>query len=304
MAARQPEVCTNCARWQNGAFPAGRNRHGSRTRFGRSYACACASSAVWSSLRVRRRRRRIPRAGSLPPDSASRRPDAAGSAISRVVSFALRRGLRGRARHRAPCTPIRSRAVCRGQSRQRRQSRSASGSRTDGRTAAREEMLAAVVVRRRPHVGDLDGGVLALHRRQHCGNGGDYERATDPWVAIGPDGIAYQIGHRLLRRRQCARIRERHPRQPIARRRAQLGEPGHADPRRPRTISTTRIRSPPIRPTRRLRVCRSGTGFRPRDMGPRIFSRTTDGGIDVGSAASRSTIRDPRARRSTIRSSC
>jgi hypothetical protein len=24
-------------------------------------------------------------------------------------------------------------------------------------------------------------------------NGGDYERATDPWVAIGPDGIAYQI---------------------------------------------------------------------------------------------------------------
>ncbi len=24
-------------------------------------------------------------------------------------------------------------------------------------------------------------------------NGGDYERATDPWVTIGPDGIAYQI---------------------------------------------------------------------------------------------------------------
>jgi len=24
------------------------------------------------------------------------------------------------------------------------------------------------------------------------GNGGDYERASDPWVAIGPDGIAYQ----------------------------------------------------------------------------------------------------------------
>jgi len=24
-------------------------------------------------------------------------------------------------------------------------------------------------------------------------NGGDYERVTDPWVAIGPDGIAYQI---------------------------------------------------------------------------------------------------------------
>jgi len=25
------------------------------------------------------------------------------------------------------------------------------------------------------------------------GNGGDFERATDPWVAIGPDGVAYQI---------------------------------------------------------------------------------------------------------------
>jgi hypothetical protein len=27
----------------------------------------------------------------------------------------------------------------------------------------------------------------------NAGNGGDFERATDPWVSIGPDGIAYQI---------------------------------------------------------------------------------------------------------------
>ena len=25
------------------------------------------------------------------------------------------------------------------------------------------------------------------------GNGGDYERATDPWIALAPSGTAYQM---------------------------------------------------------------------------------------------------------------
>ena len=35
-------------------------------------------------------------------------------------------------------------------------------------------------------------------------NGGDYERATDPWVSFSPNGVAQQIspGHQRLERRQ------------------------------------------------------------------------------------------------------
>jgi hypothetical protein len=42
------------------------------------------------------------------------------------------------------------------------------------------------------------GDTVEVVRRGRCtggdtSNGGDYERATDPWVTIGPDAIAYQI---------------------------------------------------------------------------------------------------------------
>src|SRR6185295_1245817 len=47
----------------------------------------------------------------------------------------------------------------------------------------------------------LDGGSTWSPTQaafSHCtggnaANGGDYARASDPWVTIGPDGIAYQI---------------------------------------------------------------------------------------------------------------
>jgi hypothetical protein len=52
----------------------------------------------------------------------------------------------------------------------------------------------------------------------NAANGGDYERASDPWVAIGPDGTAYQIAIAVSasRRRSGRRARCSSPARPTA----------------------------------------------------------------------------------------
>ena len=92
----------------------------------------------------------------------------------------------------------------------------------------------------------------------NAANGGDYPRASDPWVTIAPDGTAYQIAHRVQRRPACRRTRRRGPGEPLGRWRPNLGTRVDADPRRQQRRSTTRNRSPPIRPTPGYVVCDLG----------------------------------------------
>ena len=67
-------------------------------------------------------------------------------------------------------------------------------------------------------------------------NGGDYERASDPWVTFAPDGTVYQIAIAFSGANFAAGVGERGSRQPLRRRRPQLERPGHADPRRQRLL--------------------------------------------------------------------
>src|ERR1700758_1787121 len=65
---------------------------------------------------------------------------------------------------------------------------SAYGSRIDGTMVARTALVAS---------SSFDGGMtwgtpVALPFSA-CAGGTDYERASDPWVSIGPDGTAYAV---------------------------------------------------------------------------------------------------------------
>ena len=76
-------------------------------------------------------------------------------------------------------------------------------------------------------------------------------RASDPWVTFAPDGTAYQIALAFNGETFAAGLVERRAREPLDRRRAHVERSGDADPRRRASSSTTRNRSPPIRPTPR-----------------------------------------------------
>ncbi len=134
------------------------------------------------------------------------------------------------------------------------------------------------------------------------GNGGDYERASDPWVAIGPDGIAYQSVIAFSGLAGTAGLGERDPCQPLAGWRTQLEQPGHADSRRRRQLQRQAIdhrRSAKGAVTR----TRSGIVCSGRITGRRISAaRPTP--VRRGEPRSRSTIPARRARPSTTRPSC
>ena len=89
----------------------------------------------------------------------------------------------------------------------------------------------------------LDNGatwqIVAETKNSQCtggttANGGDYERASDPWVTISPNGTrlpdepVHRSGpHQFLRRQP-----RRHARQQVHRRRADVERSDHAHPRR------------------------------------------------------------------------
>jgi hypothetical protein len=124
----------------------------------------------------------------------------------------------------------------------------------------------------------------------NTGNGGNYERATDPWVSIGPDGTAYQIavafdvggGNAIL---------------------ASRSEDGGLTWSAPATLirdgsdpfnDKESIRADPLRPGFAYAVWDrlSNTGH-----GPTYFSRTTDGGRSWETAR---PIYDPGGNNQTI----
>ena len=114
-------------------------------------------------------------------------------------------------------------------------------------------------------------------------NGGDYERASDPWVSIGPDGTAHQIALAINDSRpHVARSSSRL----FARRRPDVGaDLDAAAATRPPSPSTTRSRS---RPTRTTAATSTRCGIACSDRAPKnpgspfsgdtLFARSTDGG--------------------------
>jgi hypothetical protein len=152
----------------------------------------------------------------------------------------------------------------------------------------------------------LDGGrTWSQHMAafSHCtggnaANGGDYSRASDPWVTFAPDGTVYQSSLSF----NGARSRRIVERDSVSR-----STDGGATWSNPITVisygqnfSTTRIRSPPIRPTR---VCytRCGTDWTTPDAA-RPISAAPPMVASPGKSRARSTIQARTARQSTIRS--
>ena len=64
----------------------------------------------------------------------------------------------------------------------------------------------------------------------NAANGGDYDRASDPWVSFGGDGSAHQIALAV----SADQTDQRHPRLELARRRPHLGPDHHAPARHQR----------------------------------------------------------------------
>ena len=161
--------------------------------------------------------------GSSPPAArpAPSPRSAAGSAISRVVS--CRPSSPAASGANVPGTAVRQRrgrAVCRRQPGQCRQPdrRLAAGPVVERR---RERRARGVLVRWRPHVGDLDGRVFALQRRQ-CRQRRRLRARLRPVGRDRPRRHRLSVVDRIFRRGEYARVGECHRRQPIARRRTQL----------------------------------------------------------------------------------
>jgi hypothetical protein len=120
-----------------------------------------------------------------------------------------------------------------------------------------------------PHFSTCAGGTAA--------NGGDYDRSSDPWVSIGPDGRAYQISLSVNSAQTVSAVL------------ASTSTDGGLTWSEPATIkrddspitssSTTRSRSQPI-PTRPAPPTRSGTA-----AGSRATAQTSTPGTRSPSAA-------------------
>ena len=230
--------------------------------------------------------------GSRPPTAGDR------CRIRRLrasCALAVRRRVRRHPGERHALPQCRSRAVRRRQSGERRESRRclAAGSLVERRRAG--ELLTGVSFDGGRTWSQRDGGVLALHRR-HAANGGDYERASDPWVTIGAGRHRLSDRDRVLGTEVRRRLVERGPREPLRRWRPQLERPVTLIRDGARILQRQGIDH--RRSDRRAATStRCGTGSRRPATGPAYLSRTTDGGAtwEVPRA-----IYDPRAGNQTI----
>ena len=125
-------------------------------------------------------------------------------------------------------------------------------------------------------------------------NGGDYERASDPWVAIGPDGTAYQIAIALSGAAQDTGSVG-------AVLAARSGDGGRTwDP----PVTLIRDEGPPFNDKESMAADPYTTGHAyaiwdrlDENRGPVLFARTTDAGLTWEPAR---TIYDPGPSRQTI----
>ena len=129
----------------------------------------------------------------------------------------------------------------------------------------------------------------------NAANGGDYERASDPWVTFAPDGTAYQISLSFSGAGRPAGLVQRDPGQPLHRRRQDMERSGHADPRRARGVQRQGVDH--RRPDRRAVTCtRRGTGW--PAIAARAISRARPTAARRGSP--RASIFDPGADNQTL----